>query len=297
MKARRPTWRRRIRLLLTITVVLAAILTGGLLMLDRAITRAPIGGARLETMTRSSHWNPNYEQFVNPLPRQPFQIWAALKKSFKGTEHQRPTQRMPTVSRRASDFADAPASGLRITWLGHSTTLVEIDGARVLLDPVWAERPSPFRWVGPKRFHEPPLPLEELLKIEFDAVAISHDHYDHLDRNTIEALRDHVPLFVVPLGVGAYLEAWGVEPERIIERDWWGEVSVGPLTLVATPARHFSGRSIVMANQDRTLWAGWAILGPNHRVYFSGDSGMFRGFAEIGERLGPFDATLIDAGA
>lgn len=150
-------------------------------------------------------------------------------------------------------------------------------------------------FIGPKRFFEPPLPIDELPAL--DAVVISHDHFDHLDKPTIIALKGRVPLFAVPLGVGTYLEQWGVDPEHIVERDWWGEVQIGQLTLTATPARHFSGRSLVMSDQNKTLWSGWSIAGPYHRVYFSGDTAMFPGFSDIGKRLGPFDLTMIEAGA
>ena len=266
-------------------------------MADRAITAVPFTDIRLTAVKRSQQWSERGNRFVNELPREPFEFWASIGKSLRGTEHSRPEGRPPVVLLSAADFAAPPASGLRITWLGHSTTLVEIYGVRLLLDPMLSERSSPFECIGPRRFQEPPLALEELERIPLDAVVISHDHYDHLDRATIEALRRHVPRLVVPLGVGAYLEAWGVSPECIVERDWWEETEIGSVKLVATPARHFSGRSLVMARPDRTLWSGWAILGPRHRVYYSGDTGMFPGFAEIGERLGPFDATLIESGA
>ena len=253
--------------------------------------------AQAEAFARSSNWDPQRKRFVNALPERAPQIAPMLQKLMRGTDNARPHVDLPVQARRAADFEEAPEDGLQLTWLGHSTTLVEIDGTRVLLDPVWGERSSPFSWAGPQRFHAPPLPLSELLSLRVDAVAISHDHYDHLDQPTIEALRAHVPLFVVPLGVGAHLERWGVDRARIVERDWWQDVHVGTVRLVATPARHFSGRSLIMADRDRTLWSGWAIIGSEHRVYFSGDSAMFPGFAEIGRRLGPFDVTLLETGA
>jgi L-ascorbate metabolism protein UlaG (beta-lactamase superfamily) len=127
-----------------------------------------------------------------------------------------------------------------------------------------------------------------------DAVLISHDHYDHLDYQTVVELAKQDPLFVVPLGVGAHLEYWGIDPKRIRELDWWQETALGKLRLVATPARHFSGRGL---GADATLWSGWAMIGAERRAYYSGDTAMFEGFQQIGERLGPFDATMIEAGA
>ena len=176
-----------------------------------------------------------------------------------------------------------------MTWLGHATALVEIDGVRILTDPVWSERVSPSEWLGPRRFFPPPLPLEELPPI--DAVVVSHDHYDHLDMRTIEALAARGARFLVPLGVGAHLEAWGVPPSQSDELDWDESRLVGHVTATFAPARHFSGRSLT--GRDATLWGSWVLAGPEHRVYFSGDSGYFDGFREIGAAHGPFDATLM----
>ncbi|MEM6645445.1 MAG: MBL fold metallo-hydrolase, partial [Bacteroidota bacterium] len=144
-----------------------------------------------------------------------------------------------------------------------------------------------------KRFFDPPLPLEALPPV--DAVLISHDHYDHLDLPTIQALADRVPHFLVPLGIGSHLEYWGIAADRIVELDWWDETEVGGVRLVSTPARHFSGRSLTDA--DATLWTGWAMLGSEQRVFYSGDTSLTPSFAEVGERFGPFDVTIIETGA
>lgn len=252
-------------------------------------------GARLARMQASPQWKT--DGFVNPLPPREPAMLPALKDYLGGgtSAHATPDAFPAVASRTADDFASPPESGLRVTWLGHSTLLVEIDGQRVLFDPVWSERASPFTWAGPRRFHEAPLPFDQLPPV--DVVAISHDHYDHLDHRTVVRLAATDATFLVPLGVGAHLEYWGVDPGRIVELDWWGKHRIGELELVATPARHFSGRSLFMADRDRTLWAGWAVVGPKHRVYYSGDTGMFPGFSEIGERLGPFDVTMIESGA
>ena len=222
--------------------------------------------------------------------------WSALREWARNSNAHRAPAVPPTIITRTSeDFASPPQSGLRVTWLGHSSSLIEIDGQRLLLDPVLGPRASPFSCVGPKRFHEPPLPVCELPVL--DAVVISHDHYDHLDYDTVLQLAPTSVLFVVLLGVGAHLEHWGISPERISELDLWDSHRLGSVELIATPARHFSGRSLTGTDRDRTLWAGWAVLGSQHRVYFTGDTGMFPGFGEIGERLGPFDVALIESGA
>ncbi|MGK5532241.1 MBL fold metallo-hydrolase [Streptomyces sp. URMC 129] len=204
-----------------------------------------------------------------------------------------PAAAPPLVRPAAADPGDAPVSGLRLTWLGHATVLAEIDGHRVLFDPVWSERCSPFSFIGPRRLHPVPAALGELGPL--DAVVISHDHYDHLDMPTIRRLVASRATFAVPLGVGAHLECWGVPAARIAELDWWESARVGGLTLTATPGQHFCGRGL--RDRWQTLWASWAVTGPRHRIYHSGDTGYFPGFAEIGERHGPFDATMIQIGA
>ncbi|MGQ0574573.1 MAG: MBL fold metallo-hydrolase [Pseudonocardia sp.] len=189
-------------------------------------------------------------------------------------------------------IAATPAP-LAVTWFGHSSALIEIDGHRVLVDPMWGERASPSRRVGPRRMHPAPMPLAGLPPV--DAVLISHDHYDHLDLPTVRSLaRFSQAPFVVPLGIGAHLRRWGVPAERVVELDWGDSTGIGELTLHCTEARHFSGRGLV---RDTTLWSSWAIAGPAHRAYFGGDTGYARAFAATGAALGPFDLVLLPVGA
>ena len=287
------------RVLLAILAAILAIiivLIGSTGWLD-ALGAAP-EGERLARIRRS----PNYRDgaFRNPAATSlatTGSTWKTIRQWLGGHEQRVPPGPMPIVSLTQADFATPPASGLRATWLGHSTVLVEIDGARILFDPVWARRASPSSLIGPKRFHEPPLALEDLPPL--DAIVASHDHYDHLDRGVVRALAQSAmqsrARFFVPLGVGAHLERWGVAAERITELDWSESAMVGPLTLTATPARHFSGRSF--NDRDHTLWASWSVAGPRHRVFHSGDTGPFAGFADIGTAHGPFDLTFIKIGA
>jgi len=193
-------------------------------------------------------------------------------------------------------YTTEPESGLRITWMGHSSMLVEIDGVRVLLDPVWDERASPVQWAGPKRFFAPTLRLEQLPQI--DVVLISHDHYDHLGAGTVRQLAELQPeaRWVTPLGVGEILRRLGVQTERIEEIDWTETVSIaGGLEITALPSRHFSGRSLF--NRFETLWASFVLRGTGHTVYYAADSGWWEGFAEIGAEYGPFDLTMLEIGA
>lgn len=215
-----------------------------------------------------------------------------LRRNALGPEVRRPRAPQDVVRPSAGDFA-AAATTLSIRWFGHSTVLIEIEGRRVLTDPIWSDRASPVGFAGPKRFSPPLVALADLPTP--DAVVISHDHYDHLDEATVRALAARGVPFFVPLGAGAHLLRWGIPAAQIHEHDWWQESAVAGLRVVCTPARHFSGRSLT--DRNRTLWASWAIVGRQHRVYFGGDSGLFPGIAEIGERLGPFDVTMLDSGA
>jgi L-ascorbate metabolism protein UlaG (beta-lactamase superfamily) len=201
----------------------------------------------------------------------------------------------PFPADAAALAAPVPADALRVTWLGHSTTLIEVDGRRFLTDPVWSARASPSQLVGPKRFFAPPLPLAQLPPL--DGIILSHDHYDHLDEAAIRALAGRGERFFCPLGVGAHLRRWGVAAERITEATWWDKIALSPdFELVATPARHFSGRGLL--NRDSTLWASWVLKGPQHRVFFGGDSGPFdEAFRQIGEAYGPFDLVMLEIGA
>jgi L-ascorbate metabolism protein UlaG (beta-lactamase superfamily) len=185
------------------------------------------------------------------------------------------------------------AGDLAATWLGHATVLLEVEGHWVLTDPVWSDRVSPSRTVGPRRNHPVPMPLGDLPRL--DAVLISHDHYDHLDTATIDFLlaTQEMP-FVVPLGIGKHLSRWGVPDDRIIELDWDESREVGGLTFTCTEARHFSGRSL---GNNTTLWASWVATGQQRRVFFGGDSGYTPAFAGIGERHGPFELTIMPIGA
>lgn len=177
--------------------------------------------------------------------------------------------------------------------LGHSTLLLKLDGRFWLTDPVFSERASPVQFLGPKRFHAPPLAIEDLPPIA--GVILSHDHYDHLDHAAILKLAPKVEYFVAPLGVGDRLIAWGVPAAKVQQFDWWQGTTLGGLRLVATPAQHFSGRSL--SDGNRTLWASWVLMTADTRIFFTGDTGYFDGFQAIGERFGPFDLTLVETGA
>ncbi len=182
---------------------------------------------------------------------------------------------------------------LLATWIGHSTFLIQMSGVNILTDPMWSSRASPVRFAGPKRWVPPAVPLDMLPPI--DVVLQSHNHYDHLDRATVEWLAHHHPAaqWVAPLGVGPVLRRFGAS--HVTEHDWWESVSVGALRIACTPARHFSARGF--RDRDHTLWCGWCVTSPEHRAFFAGDTGFHPEFATIAQRFGPFDLMMLPIGA
>ncbi len=203
----------------------------------------------------------------------------------------RPDAALSLQTMTRQQVADAPDHSL---WrLGHSTVLLKLRGRFFITDPVFAERASPVQWAGPLRFHAPPLALDDLPPLT--AVILSHDHFDHLDEQAIRRLAPRTEHFLAPLGVGDLLIEWGVPPAKVRQLDWWQETEVEGVRFAATPAQHFSGRGLFDSNHR--LWASWVMIDEGLRLFFSGDTGYFAGFREIGERYGPFDVTLMETGA
>lgn len=214
-----------------------------------------------------------------------------LRDFIKGNPRSRPEH--PLVPQLLLSGSIQQTRDTRVTWFGHSALLLEIDGVTLFLDPMLGSSPSPFPFIGGRRYSKQ-LPVEISALPRIDAVLLSHDHYDHLDYGSIRQLKDKVGMFVVPLGVGAHLERWGVSREKIREQDWWDEIRYAGLTFTSAPARHFSGRSLL--DRNSTLWCSWIIQGEKTKIFFSGDSGYGPHFAEIGEKYGPFDLTLMECG-
>ncbi|WNG13682.1 MBL fold metallo-hydrolase [Cystobacter fuscus] len=253
-------------------------------------------GLRLERMTASPRFREGVFHNTAGVGRglKSGTTLPTLGEFFTGGQARTPPGLLPTENPLAT-WARPVDTGLRATWLGHSTVLLEVDGLRVLTDPVWGERASPFGLLGPRRFQPMPVTIAQLPPL--DAVIISHDHYDHLDHpSVLELARLGVP-FYTSLGVGAHLEAWGVPPERITELDWWESARLprGELRITAAPSQHFSGRGL--GDSNRTLWSSFVVEGPRHKVFFSGDTGLTPEYTEIRQRLGPFDLVMLEVGA
>tara|TARA_Y100001960_G_scaffold318376_1_gene388096 strand:+ start:543 stop:1730 length:1188 start_codon:yes stop_codon:yes gene_type:complete len=208
----------------------------------------------------------------------------------KNTE---PGKELPIV-KLDKNYFDKTISQTRLTWFGHSTVMLEIDKKKLLIDPVLSDYASPVKGYFVKPRYQPGLPLQAEDLPNIDAVLISHDHYDHLDYETIIKLKDKVSNFFVPLGVGSHLLEWGVDKSKIIELNWWEDVKFEELTLSFAPTRHFSGRGLT--NKNSTLWGSWVIAGTEHNLYFSGDSGYSKYFKQIGDKYGPFDLTMVECG-
>jgi L-ascorbate metabolism protein UlaG (beta-lactamase superfamily) len=254
-------------------------------------------GLRLERIQSSPLWDGSTFRNMHPLLSRLLKPGVAaptLSAFLFDGDRRVPKGPLPSMDPFAS-WSRKPRTGLRATWLGHSTVLIEIDGLRVLTDPVWGLRASPSQWAGPKRFQPVPVPVRSLPHL--DAVVISHDHYDHLDYRTILALAKRDVPFVTSLGVGAHLAAWGVPAERIIELDWWESYALpkGDLTVTAAPSQHFSGRGL--RGRNSTLWSSMVLRSQRHAVFFSGDTGLTAQYATILERLGPFDLVMLEVGA
>lgn len=244
----------------------------------------------------SSHYNPEENIFLNRRPnlvkemQKKAMSFSTFKEWLSGGENRKPSKALPEVKPDMLEFVK-PSSDIKVVWFGHSTFLLNMDGKIILVDPVFSGSAAPFGFMV-KRFQKPVLELSELPTIDY--IVISHDHYDHLDMESIKFFKDKKTLFVAPLGVGSHMIGWGIPSNRITELDWWQTHTQDGLEVTATPAQHFSGRNGI--HDNTTLWASWVLKSESHKIYFSGDSGYDTHFKDIGEKYGPFDLAFIENG-
>ena len=248
---------------------------------------------RQQRIAESPQWNG--ETFQNP-ERVPATEWGASLKTFWNYFFSKPDGSIPDSPLPAEPFDISRWDGqrdLQFSWIGHTTFLIKIDDKVILTDPMFSQRAGSFGWLSPKRYSKTITSTDKLPEV--DVVLITHNHPDHLDKDSIKALVHKTRHFIAPLAVGELLEEWGVSHRKIIELDWWQTKSIDSLTITAAPAKHTSERGIF--DKNKTLWASYGIQGRKHNVYLSGDSGWHKGLYEIGRRLGPFNVTFFDIGA
>ncbi len=232
--------------------------------------------------------------FINQNPTtMDIQYWRLIREMFDGTGNRKPAKNIIIEKLDSLEIENNDPSITKVIWFGHSTFLLEIDGKKILLDPMLSNKPSPLPLIGASRYsNELPISVEKLPFI--DAVILSHDHYDHLDYESIKKLKGKVGMYFTPLGVGNHLESWGISKDMITELNWWESVEFDSINLVCTPSRHFSGRGLF--DRASTLWCSWVIKGKKDNIFFSGDSGYDTHFKEIGDNYGPFDIALMECG-
>ncbi|TGL56427.1 MBL fold metallo-hydrolase [Leptospira ognonensis] len=254
-------------------------------------------GSHLEKIQKSTHYDKEREQFVNRRPdilekmRENQNMFTLMVRFlFGGDENQRPKEKLPELKPDLVEFLKKE-KGMKFIWFGHSTFLLNLEGKIILFDPVFSASAAPYSFMV-KRFQDAVLKLEEMPPVDY--IILSHDHYDHLDMETVKFFKTKTTKFITPLGVISHLKEWGIPDDRLTELDWWDSLQIDDIEIVCTPAQHFSGRKGFNANQ--TLWGSWVLIGKTERMYFSGDSGYDEHFKKIGDTYGPFDITFIENG-
>ena len=248
---------------------------------------------KMNKINKSKQFNNDKFNNYKPSPDWGFFKMLPIMWDFLVTNNDRkPDIELPIKKVEFNQIKNVKSDELKVTWIGHSSQIINIDGKLILTDPIFEKKTA---FMGPSRYNgDVPLNIDNLPEI--DLVLISHNHYDHLNSYTIEKIHPNVKQFIVPLLVGAELEKMGVPREKIIELDWWEEtIPFEDFLIALTPTQHFSGRGLF--DRDETLWGSYVIQGPHHKIYFSGDSGYFKGFKEIGDKYGPFDYTFLECGA
>ena len=247
-------------------------------------------GQHLEGISKSENYGT--DSFVNLTETTTGDIWAALKVMPEMISDNGKSPRKPLPVDFSNGLSQGVDSLLYFTWYGHSAFLLEVQGLRILIDPMLGDVAAPTS-MGSKRFeYQQPIPIERLKNI--DVVLISHDHYDHLDYPTIQKIKQEVSHFITPLGVGSHLRSWGVAGENVTELDWWQQTTLKDVVFTSCPSRHFSGRGLT--DRNATQWSSWVLKTKTNTIYFSGDGGYGTHFSQISEEYGPFDFAMLECG-
>ncbi|MAA78718.1 MAG: hydrolase [Deltaproteobacteria bacterium] len=292
-KKSRPGWKRLLRGAIGFLCGLISLVLVLLIWAWPELGTLP-SGEHLEAISMSPNYDKDRGRFVNRKQAEydkmiaKFDYLSLMKAQIFGTQIRTPPKGLPYESSSIEDFVKR--TELSYIWLGHSTVLMRLDNLTILFDPIFTNA-APLPFLVP-RFQEPVISLQQLPPI--DVIVISHDHYDHLDKPTVEHFLGTETKFLVPLGVSSHLIGWGVPKKSITEHDWWDKTTISGVDFHCTPSQHFSGR--LGPRGSKTLWASWSVLGDSQRVFFSGDSGYDIHFQKIGERLGPFDVAFMESG-
>lgn len=286
---RMKTKKKRILVITGIVLLLTILVAGGYILWNMG--KLDTEKERMKKFSDRLYYSLQNDVFISPeelefYPERTTGGSAGFRRFFKKSPNA-PVGKLPKVILKKTDFPVEPAA-YALYWLGHSSAILELDGVRILIDPVLANA-APFSGIVP-RYTASPIKREELP--EMDAVLITHDHYDHLEMATIRSLKDDKAIFVCPLGVGARLLGWGIPERRIIELGWTETAELGPLRITSTPGIHYSGRS--KTDRNKTLWSGYVIKGTQKNIFWSGDSGYGEHFKQIGKQYGPFDLACVE---
>jgi L-ascorbate metabolism protein UlaG (beta-lactamase superfamily) len=278
------------RIMLTTLILTSLLSLAGFVFMQQGPFGKTPKGQRLERIRKSPNYRDGSFQNLSPTPVQAenASFFGMMLDFFNKSKNTTPQDSIPSVK---SDLRTFPAEKPTLFWFGHSSYLIKTNGKNILVDPVFSGYAAPVSFMvkafkGANNYTVSDLP-------EIDMLVISHDHYDHLDHETITALKDKVKHFFVPLGVGAHLENWGIDSTKITELDWWEAATFENLKLTATPARHFSGRGL---SRGKSLWASYVLETPEHKIYIGGDSGYDSHFKAIGDKFGPMDLAILETG-
>lgn len=281
--------RKILKFFMIMTAVLAAIFLGFILFLKLwpAFGGSPSQEDREEYQRRTRYYNG--KRFRNEHDFQVIRnVPEGKKDKILSNKEKEPQEKIPV---KTPEFMEHPSKeDLTVTWLGHSSMLIQMHGMNILIDPVFSERSSPVGFAGNKRFSSLPVLPEDLPQI--DLCILSHDHYDHMDYKTLSSLDSKIKKYIVPLGVENHLERWNVSNNKIESMAWWEETKIQGLTVGCTPARHYSGRSI--GDNSQSWWASWVLKDEYHQIFESGDTGFDTHYKKIYEKYGAFDLALMD---